>query len=41
MNATTATLDNKATPLAEISPAEMSTPYAAADFSHMTLPGWT
>jgi phenylpropionate dioxygenase-like ring-hydroxylating dioxygenase large terminal subunit len=36
MNATTVTLENDAA-----LPAEISTAYAAGDFSHMTLPGWT
>ena len=37
MNAPIATLENKNPSL----PAEISTAYAAGDFSHMTLPGWT
>jgi phenylpropionate dioxygenase-like ring-hydroxylating dioxygenase large terminal subunit len=37
MNAPIATLEIKAT----AQPAEISTAYAADDFSHMTLPGWT
>jgi len=36
MNAATATLDNKI-----VLPAEISAAYAADDFSHLTLPGWT
>lgn len=37
MNAPTATLENATTGR----PAEISTAFAAGDFSHMTLPGWT
>ncbi|HEX3065288.1 MAG TPA: aromatic ring-hydroxylating dioxygenase subunit alpha [Dongiaceae bacterium] len=37
MNAPIATLENATTAL----PAEISTAFAAGDFSHMTLPGWT
>ena len=36
MNAATATLENKAA-----LPAEISAAFAADDFSHLTLPGWT
>ena len=39
MNAATATLEN--TRPAEISATDIPAPYAADDFSHMTLPGWT